>query len=413
MVRKHEHMLSLRIALRYFFARKSHNAVNVISLISVAGVAVATAAIVCVLSVFNGFTNLALSRTSRVDAPLKVVPSSGKVIDDASALCARLDSLPEVAVALPVVEETGLAVFDRRQRPVTFKGVPDGYDRVVDYAPVVIDGAWEADDAASRKALLSVGTAVSLQSRPGFHDWLRIYVPRRRGRINPSAPMSAFRVDSLIVSGVYQVEDQDADADHLLISLDAARSLLDYDTASTAIELAPADGVTPGEAMKAVECALGDGYKVLDRVMQQQEAFRMINIEKWVTFAMLAFILVIAAFNIITTLAMLIIEKERDIDILRALGATPGRISGIFTIEGALVTLAGGVAGIIIGVALSLTQEMTGFIKMGGDHAMMIIDAYPVKVYWTDSLAVMGLITVVAILTSAAARFMVPRPDVK
>lgn len=148
-------------------------------------------------------------------------------------------------------------------------------------------------------------------------------------------------------------------------------------------------------------------YRVLDRYMQQAEAFRMVNVEKWITFLLLAFIVVIASFNIISTLSMLIIEKEGSIGILRALGTSRRMISNIFTIEGALITLFGGIAGIVLGVALSLVQQSTGIIKMGGDHTKMIISSYPVRVEWTDALAVFALIVVVAAVTSIVARFMV------
>ena len=170
-----------------------------------------------------------------------------------------------------------------------------------------------------------------------------------------------------------------------------------------------AEGADAARVRQDIEGMLGASYRVLDQQMQQAEAFRMVNVEKWITFLLLAFILVIASFNIISTLSMLIIEKEGSIGVLKALGAPRRMIYNIFTIEGALITLFGGVAGIVLGVALSLIQQTTGIIKMGGDHTKMIISSYPVRVEWSDALAVLGLIVGVAVLTSVVARFMVPR----
>ncbi|MCM1336790.1 MAG: ABC transporter permease [Candidatus Amulumruptor caecigallinarius] len=401
-------MLSLRIALRYFFSRKSHGAVNVISLISLAGVAVATMAMVCVLSVFNGFTDLALSRTSQIDPQLLVTPVQGKTFADGEGLAARIAQLPEVAVALPVVEETALAGYYGKQMPVRVKGVPEGYSAVVDVHPLYIDSIPPQLYTPPEGAALSVGTAVGLEARPDPYALLELYAPRREGRINPSAPMGAFRADSLAVTAVYQVEDQAADANHVIIPLSRARSLLGYTTEATAIEATPATGHSVDDARNAILAIMGDSAAVADRVMQQEAAFRMINIEKWVTFVMLAFIMVIAAFNIISTMAMLIIEKERDADTLRVLGASQNMVAGIFTAEGALITICGGIIGIIVGVALSLWQQCTGFIKMGGDHTVMIIDSYPVRVEWSDQLAVLLVVAAVALVTGLLARYMTP-----
>lgn len=313
-------------------------------------------------------------------------------------------------MALPVVEETALAGYCGKQMPVKLKGVPSGYERVVDIHRVFIDSIPPGMDTPAEGAALSVGTAVGLQARPDPYAPLELYAPRRRGRINPSAPMSAFRADSLAVTAVYQVEDQEADANHVIIPLERARTLLGYTSEATAIEVAPEQGTSVDEARRAIVSAIGEGVNVADRLMQQEAAFRMINIEKWVTFVMLAFILIIAAFNIISTLAMLIIEKERDVETLLVLGATQSMLRAIFTAEGALITIAGGIIGIILGVGLSLWQQFTGIIKMGGDHSVMIIDSYPVRVEWTDQMAVLIVVAVIAVITGAAARYMTPAP---
>lgn len=403
-------MLALRIALRYFFSRKTHNAVNVISIISVAGVAVATMAIMCVLSVFNGFHDMVFSHVSLVSPALTVEPASGKVISDADSVAAAVRNVAGVSEAAPVIDEAALAVYRQYHLPVSVHGVPAGYDSIVDYAPVIIDGeVTSARMSSLGEGLLSVGAANGLMAFPGSYDFVHLYVPRRKGRINPAMPATAFRRDSVTVSAVYQAEDKEADMPRIVMSLAQARSLLDYDTEASRVDVGLDDGANDSRVRETIESALGPSYRVYDRYMQQAEAFRMVNVEKWITFLLLAFILVIASFNIISTLSMLIIEKEGSVGILRALGAPRRMISDIFTIEGALITLFGGIAGIVLGVVLSLVQQTTGIIKMGGDHTKMIISSYPVRVEWTDALAVLALIISVAVLTSIVARFMVPK----
>ncbi len=258
-------------------------------------------AIVCVLSVFNGFSALSYSQLSRIDPEIKVVPASGKVIADADSLALLLEKLPSVAAALPTIEEQALAIFNGNQMPVRIKGLPQNYSQVVDYAPMIIDGDCLLADSLGDFALLSVGTAITLQARPGASHLLEIYLPRRRGNINPANPMAAFRGDSLIVGGVYQADQAEYDADMIALPLGNARRLLEYDSQASAIEAVSAPGYSTAKAMAEISSVLGEGFQVKDRQMQQQHAFRMISIEKWITFMMLAFILVIASFNIIST----------------------------------------------------------------------------------------------------------------
>lgn len=398
-------MVALRIALRYLLSRKSHNAVNIISSVSVAGVAVATIAIVCVLSVFNGFTRLAYDRISLIDPQLKIVPANGKVIGNADSLAAAVEGLDEIALAAPAIEEQGLAVYNRRQMPVIVRGVTPRFADIVAIDSVVIDGSFALGDSAERYASLSVGVAVNLGAHPGYYDYFALYAPRRRGRINAANPMGAFRSDSLIVGSVYEVEETDYDTDGVIVPIDVARNLFDYTTEASAIDLGISPGVSEADAVSAVSAAIGGDYRVLTRLQQEQESFRMIAVEKWITFIMLAFILIIASFNVVSTLAMLIIEKTPNMATLRALGATDAMTRHIFVWEGWLISIVGGLAGIIIGVALCLAQQWGGFIKLNGDPSRLTITTYPVSVQPTDILAVAALILItgflVALITSA------------
>lgn len=403
-------MMTLRIALRYLFAKKSHSAVNVISIISVAGVAVATLATVCVLSVFNGFSDLAGDKLSQLDPEVKVYPARGKVIQDADSVISVLEGISGVAVAAPTIEENALAVYGSHQMPVVIKGVTDRYPDITAIRSIVKeDGVFMLGDSVSAYATLSVGVAVNLQAYPGFSDVIGIYTPKRRGRINPANPVSSFRSDSLIVGGVFQVEQPEYDTDMVLMPLDNARRLLDYDTEATAVELKLDNGADAAGVIAAIGERLGEGYVVKDRVQQQETSFRMIEIEKWITFLLLAFILVIASFNVISTLCMLVIEKDADIAILDALGATRRQISRIFLTEGWLITLFGGIAGIILGVLLCLAQQWGGFIKLGGNHAVMSIDVYPVRVAWIDLVLVFALVALIGWATASVTSFFTRR----
>lgn len=365
-------------------------------------------AIICVLSVFNGFTDLSYSRLSAVDAPIKIVPAKGKTIQQADSLCEVLTASGLMEVCLPVVEEQALAIYGRQQIPVRIKGIPDGYERLARMDSIIIDGEYLLHDTDYDCGILSVGAAINLEARPGYTALLQLYVPRRNGRLNPANPMAAFRSDSLVVSGVFQLEQNEYDADMVYVPLDAARGLLEYTKESSALEGNPARGVTP----LMISRHLGDEFTVLDRLQQEESSYRMISIEKWITFLMLAFILAIASFNIISTLSMLIIEKEDNIATLRAMGAPESMISGIFLWEGWLVSAVGGLAGIVAGIILCLAQQWGGFIKLNGDPSQLSVTAYPVRLAMPDILAVLALVAVIGLLTGLIANRFIPRARV-
>ncbi len=393
-------MLTLRIALRYLFSKKSHNAVNVISVISMAGVAVATMAMVCVLSVFNGFADLAYGRLSMVDPQIKIEPVSGKVIANGDSIAGIVSSLPSVAKAVATVSDQALAMFGNRQMAVTIHGVPEGYAGVTDVERAVIDGMYLLDDGERLYATLSVGVAIRLGVRPGMEREMALYVPRRVGNINPANPMAAFRADSLTVAAVYEVEESDHDASTVLVPVEVARNLLDYTTESSAVEVALIPGADEKQAVEELRSLLGPDFVVKNRLEQESSSFKMISVEKWITFVMLAFILVIASFNVISTLSMLIIEKSDNMLTLRSLGATAAMVRGIFMWEGWLVSMVGGLSGIVLGVVLCLAQQYGGFIKLGGDPSQLSISEYPVRVAFPDLLAVIAVVVVVGLVIS-------------
>lgn len=408
-------MLALRVALRYLFSKKTHNAVNILSIVSVAGVAIATMAMVIVLSVFNGFSDLAAGKLSQMDPDLLVAPASGKIVENADSLSMSIASVRGVAAAAPVLREQALAVTVDGQMPVTLLGMTvDGAAAtglegiMLDGLPVVgyiDDPSLPADGRAA--CVLSVGVAVETGLRGGLEDYLQIYVPRRRGRINPASPMTAFRGDTLVVAGVYRVEQAEYDTDMIVVPLEVARRLLDYGNGeASGVQVFAAPGCDAEALGRELSAMLGPGYLVLDRVAQQQQAFNMIKVEKWVTLLMLAFILIITSFNIISAIYILKVEKQGNMDVLRAMGATDGMIQSIFAWQGRLITLSGGVIGIVLGCALTLAQQWGGFIRLqAGDMTALSVDVYPVRLEGGDLLIVAAIVTTVALVCARIATY--------
>lgn len=392
-------MLSFRIALRYFLSVKSHRAVNTISAVSVAGVAVATAAIVIVLSVFNGFSGLAHSRFASIDPELTVVPVRGKVFASGDSLAEAVSAIEGVAVAVPALAERGMIVgADGSQFGVVFKGVGDGYDRIVDFDGITYYQAPRSDADTLPAATLAIGVASRL--RLGPEQSFELMTLRRVGRINPANPATALMSQRMIADRVVSIDQMEFDADNMIIPIAIARELLQYDSGeASAIEIALIPGASASKVAERIERTMPE-VKVMRREQLHGEAYRMIAVEKWVTFAMLIFILVIAAFNIISTLSLMVIEKRANMATLRFLGASAGRVRLIFAMMGAMITLAGGIIGAVLGVGLSLAQQWGGFIKLNGDAAMLSITEYPVRVEATDLAAVLAILVFVAACAS-------------
>lgn len=400
---------TLKIALRYLKSKKTHNAVNIISIVAMCGVVVTTAAMVCVLSVFNGFSSLIGSKLAKLDPPIMVNAASGKAISNADSLVAAIASIDGVEMALPTISDHALAVYDGMQMPVLVKGVPDGYEHLTGINDVIIDGNYTLDSGSLHHAVLSVGVALQLRARPGFVEGVRILAPKRIGNINLANPAGAFRADTMQIAGVYQVEQSDYDRDMIYVPIEAARFLFNYPTEATSIEISPSQGADEARVMDAISSIIGDGYTVKDRLMQQAYAYRMVNIEKWVTFLLLGFIMVIATFNVIGTLSLLIIEKDASITTFRNMGATNKQITRIFITEGWLISLVGAVVGIAIGLILCWAQQTFGLIELQGATELLVVKQYPVEVQMTDLVVVFAAVAVVGLLTSMATSIVMRR----
>lgn len=395
-------MLALDIARRYLLSRKSHSAVNIICGVAVGGVSVAVMAIVVVLSVFNGFASLAEKQMGLFDADLRVEPAAGKTIAAADSLAARVAAMPQVAAAVPVIDERALAVSPSAQMPVRLKGVGAAFAAVTDMDSITVDGVYAADSVYGYgPAHLSVGVAGYMGLSPRVGNIVGVYVPRRVGRINPANPATAFRGDSLAVRSVWQTQRPDYDGDRIIVPLATARRLLDYENGeASSVEIRLAAGADPDAEAARLSAALGDSVRVLTRARQNADSFRMIAVEKWLTFLLLVCILAVASFNIVSTLSLLVIEKRDNMATLRALGASRAMTRRVFMWQGALIALCGGLLGSVLGVALSLGQQHFGWVRLNAEADALTIQVYPVEVHAADLLVVAAVVAVGAVASA-------------
>lgn len=353
-------LLPAIIAGRYLRSKKSHTAVGAIATVSVIGMAVATAAIVCVLSVFNGFRSVIGERLDTLAPDVLAEPAKGKVFDNAEQLAAEVAALPGVEAATPVLADNALLLYNGREMPVFLSGVtPADYSRVTDISALIPKDMGRLLEPGISNGIpqttLSVGVAQQMGLYPG--DRLLLFAPRRKGRVNIANPATSFISDSLYVAGVYQAMSNDYDADRIITDMATARRLFQYDTQASSLHIKAARDADPADVARTVAKKLGDAFTVKDRMRQQEMNFRMVEIEKWVSYLLLGFILMIAGFNIISTLSMLVLEKEHSLSTLWAMGMTRRRIGSIFAWESFMVALLGGLSGIAVGVALTLLQQ--------------------------------------------------------
>lgn len=394
--------LSARIAWRYLRAPKSHSAVSAISIVSVVGVAVATAAIICVLSVFNGFHSLLSDRLDTLAPDILVTPSSGKVFSDADSVVNAVKSVNGVKTVMPTVTDNALAIVDTHEMPVTLRGIdPSVYASFTSIDSLTLEKGKVADIYPD-KVLVSAGVAQQLGIYNSDVEML-IFAPRREGRVNVANPMASFITDSVAVADVFQAFQSEYDEKTVICDIEVARNLFQYDNEASSLEISVTPGADMQSVAKAINEKLGKTATVKDRFQQQQINFRMVSIEKWITFLLLIFILIIASFNIISTLCMLILEKQSSMATLSAIGMTRRNIGATFWWESVFVSLIGGISGIVAGLALCLLQQHFGLIKLSGDPDSLVINAYPVKVEATDIVISLLPVIVIGIITASIA----------
>jgi len=389
--------LSFYIAKRYLFSKKSHNVINVISLVAVCGVAIATLATVCILSVFNGFRGLVSEMFSSFDPELKITVVQGKVFDPTTEVFLEIRSLPEIDLITESLEDNVLVRYRERQVPVVLKGVSNNFDRLVPIQNVLFDGEFRLENEASALANIGIGIAGVLGLYINFSFPMEIYAPKRNVKVNMANPMASFNMEYAYVSSIFKVDQSIYDENYVIVPLKLAHSLFDYTTEVSAWELRLKNAADIPAVQKKIRRLLGNDFRVENRYEQQKEAFRMINIEKWITFLMLCFILLIAAFNIVGSLSMLIVDKQENINTLRNLGADNRLISRIFLFEGWMISAVGAMAGILLGTLLCLGQQYFGWIKLGNAGAFAV-DAYPVRVMLGDLIIILIAVLIIGFL---------------
>lgn len=389
--------LPFYIARRYLFSKKKHNAINIISGISVCGVALATLALVCTLSVFNGFQDMVAGFFTAFDPELKITVREGKVFEPNAETFQEVRALPEIDVWTETLEENAMVQYKDRQAMAVIKGVEDNFEQLTSIDSLLYGaGEFILHDSIVDYGVLGVELISELGTGLQFVDPLQVYAPKRNVRVNMANPSASFNRDYLFSPGVvFVVNQQKYDARYILTSLDFARNLFNYDTEVSAIELKLKPDADISAVQKKISRILGDDFVVLNRYEQQVDVFRIMEIEKFISYLFLTFILAIACFNVIGSLSMLILDKREDVETLRNLGADDRLIARIFLFEGRLISLFGALAGIASGLLLCYLQQRFGIISLGGGSGSFIVDAYPVSVHATDVILI--FVTVIAV----------------
>ena len=387
------------IARRYLFSKKSTHAINLISAISVLGVAVAAMALVVTLSVFNGFHDLVASFFTSFDPQLKVVPAKGKTVPADDPILTQIRNLPEVEVAMESVEDQAMAIYHDRQAMVMVKGVDDNFCQLTHFGEILYPDAGrevQLHVANLEYGVPGIRLAQSLGTGAQWNDFLHIYAPEREGQLDMSNPEGAFTEDSLLSLGeVFAVNQSKYDRDYIVTSISFARNLFGQQGMLSTLELRLKPGSNLDAVKRNIRELAGEKYKVLDRYEQQADTYKIMNIEKLIAYVFLTFILMVASFNIIGSLSMLIIDKKEDVVTLRNLGASNKQISQIFMFEGRMIAAAGAVLGIILGLLLCWIQIQFGVVSLGRSSGSFVVDAYPVSVHASDIALVFVTVLVV------------------
>lgn len=385
----------LFVAWRYLFSKKSHNAINIISIISVVGVALSTMALVCTLSVFNGFRDLIGGLYTAFDPELEVMPSKGKFAAADDSLLLRIKAHPDVAVATECLEENALILFQGHPMVFSLKGVGENFDSCTNIRSILAgDGEYMLHAAGVNYGIPGIGLAQQL----GGFDYGKVPVCalRKGERINTINPSESFTTGDLFSPGVvFHVSQRQYDDSYMLCSLAFAQELFEQKGQISSLELRLNEGADVAKVKKELRAIVGERFKVYDRIEQQQDMYAVMEIEKMVAYFFLTFILLVACFNIIGSVSMLIIEKRSDMEVLRHLGADEQMLRHIFLYEGRLIALLGAVIGVVLGLALCYAQQEFGLLRLGDSSGTFIIDAYPVSVHLLDVLLV--LITVIVV----------------
>jgi len=392
----------LYIARRYLLAKKKQNAINIISAISVVGVMVGTLALVIVLSVFNGFDTVVKSLFSSFDPDVRISSAEGKTFLPTAAVLSNLRDIPGVEAVSEVLEENVLLLYGEKQHIATIKGVDDHFQDVTGLDSMVYDGSMKLTDENRPYAVVGQGVAYNLSIGLSFIDPLFVYTIDRTSRFNMAQPEEAIRRDFIYPSGIFAIE-KEYDSRYVIVPIGFARELLSYEDEVSFLEVKLDAAFPPGKVQEEIAAVMGEGYLVQNREQQNELFYKVMKSEKWAIFMILTFILIIASFNIIGSLSMLIIDKKGDIATLRNMGASNRLIERIFLLEGWLISITGSILGLAVGTLISWIQQHFGLIRLSGSGSF-VIDAYPVRIVWTDLVLIWTTVLVIGLV---AARYPV------
>lgn len=389
--------LSLFIASRYLISKKKQNIINIISAISAGGIVVGTLALVIVLSVFNGFTDLVGTFFSSFDPDLKITPAEGKVFDPQTAEFEKIRNNPDIIHYAEVMEDVALLKYGTQIYPAVVKGVPENYTQYTLIDSLIIDGKFMLKDQEINYTVVGQGVAYNLGLRPEYPEPLQVFVPKKGKQVvlNPSAAVSSGLV---YPSGVFAVLEE-IDSKYILVSNEFAARLFESGTMVSAVELAIKPGADSKKVQKEIETLLGDSFHVKNKYQQHDLIYKTMQSEKWVAYLILVFILIIASFNILGSLSLLIIDKKDDIMILQSMGADSQLISRIFLFEGWLISIIGAFAGTILGLLICWLQVTFEIVPLASNGSFLIT-AYPVRVVFTDILYILLVVLLIGFLAS-------------
>ena len=388
------------IARRYLLAKKSHNVINVISAISVAGIMLASFALICTLSVFNGFHELVESLFRDFDPELKVVASDKKFFSMDDQRIQKACQSDFIDVYTFTLEEQALISYKSKQHIAMIKGVDDTYHDLTGIEKLLKgNGIYMLEDDVCHYGIIGIGlmNRMDCGMKPAYP--FKLYVPKKEGRISMTNPAASFNQASIYSPGVVFCVDQEKyDDNYVLISLDLAQQLTDRNNEASALEIRTKEGTSIRKAIRELESIMGPEFQVQDRLHQQKDIFKVFKMEKFISYLFLTFILLIACFNIIGSLIMLMVEKQKDAGLLESLGAEQKTVEKIFIIDGVLISLRGAVSGLVLGIIAVLLQQKFGFISLGSSGSF-IVDAYPVSIKVQDIILVLVTVLVVSFLS--------------
>ena len=390
--------LSLYIAKRYILGKKSHNAINIISAISVLGVFIGSMALIVVLSVFNGFENLVISLYNSFDPDIKVTPLTGKLFKPEELSLQKIKNTEGVYHIGKTIEENVLIKYRDKQYIATVKGVESSFSKTSGIDSMIIEGNFVLEQDSNYFAVIGQGVAYNLSLPMGdMINPLSLYVPKP-GKGAVLNPEDAFNVRGIYPSGMFSIQ-QDFDNKYVLVPLSFARELLSQDEKVSALEISLKKNADQENVKESIQQIVGNQFEVKTRFEQHAFLYRIMKSEKWAVFLILAFILVVATFNIVGSITMLVVDKKKDIEILKNLGADAELIRKIFFAEGLLISLSGALLGLLAGAFICWLQETFGLVKLGSEGTF-VVSHYPVKMVWQDFIYVFLTVTFIGAIAA-------------